>query len=126
MIIAASVVDLPEPVAPTIRIRPRLSMTRSLSMSGRPELVELRHVGGDVAQHHRPGSRAGRRRHAEAAEARLGNREVDLQLALEVFDLLGGHQRRSAACAHRLGRQDLLVDRVDLPFDLDLDRRVGA
>ena len=33
--IAASVVDLPEPVAPTIRIRPRLCMTISPRMGGR-------------------------------------------------------------------------------------------
>jgi hypothetical protein len=32
--IAASVVDLPAPVAPTIRIRPRFSMTSVLRTSG--------------------------------------------------------------------------------------------
>ena len=34
--IAASEVDLPEPVAPTIRIRPRLPMMTSFSTSGTP------------------------------------------------------------------------------------------
>ena len=34
MIIAASEVDLPEPVAPTMRIRPRLSMISSATVEG--------------------------------------------------------------------------------------------
>ena len=45
LIIAASDVDLPEPVAPTIRISPRFSMMRSFSISGRPRSSSLRHVG---------------------------------------------------------------------------------
>ena len=36
LIIAASVVDLPEPVAPTISSMPRFIITRSLSRSGSP------------------------------------------------------------------------------------------
>jgi hypothetical protein len=35
-IMAANVVDLPEPLAPTIRIRPRRSMIISFRMSGIP------------------------------------------------------------------------------------------
>ena len=35
-IIAARVVDLPDPLAPTIRIRPRRSMIMSFKMSGMP------------------------------------------------------------------------------------------
>ena len=38
---AASVVDLPEPVAPTMMTRPRLDMTTSLSTSGRPRSSSL-------------------------------------------------------------------------------------
>ena len=41
LIIPASVVDLPEPVAPTIRIMPRLTMIRSFSTSGTPSLSRL-------------------------------------------------------------------------------------
>ena len=37
---AASEVDLPEPVAPTTSTRPRLVMTISLSVSGRPSLAK--------------------------------------------------------------------------------------
>ena len=37
---AASEVDLPEPVAPTTSTRPRLPMTMSLMLSGRPSLVK--------------------------------------------------------------------------------------
>jgi hypothetical protein len=36
LIIAASDVDLPEPVAPTISTSPRLIMTRSFMIGGRP------------------------------------------------------------------------------------------
>ena len=55
----------------------------------------------------------------------LGDREVDLQLALQVLDLLRGHEAEADG-AYRGRRQHLLVDRVDLAFDLDLDRRVGG
>ncbi len=39
--IAARDVDFPEPVAPTIRIRPRFARIRSLSTSGRPRVSNL-------------------------------------------------------------------------------------
>ena len=39
-IMAASEVDLPEPVAPTTSTRPRLVMTMSLSVSGSPSLAK--------------------------------------------------------------------------------------
>ena len=63
--------------------------------------------------------------HAEAAQAGLGDREVELELLHEVLALLGGHERERGL-ADGLGCQDLLVDRQDLTFDLDLDGRVGG
>ena len=50
LIIAASVVDLPDPVEPTMSTRPRLTMR--WSGSGRPRLSQPRHIRGDIPQHH--------------------------------------------------------------------------
>jgi hypothetical protein len=94
-------------VAPTIRI------------------LDARHVRGDVAHHHGRKAALVEDGAAEAAQARLGDREIDLQLALEILDLLRRHQAEGRG-AHRIRRQHLLVDRVDLALDLDLDRCVGS
>src|SRR5690606_31005246 len=82
------------------------------------------HVGGDVAHHHGRETALVEDRAAEAAQPGLGDRKVDLQLALEEFDLVRRHQAEGRR-AHRVGGQHLLVDGVDLALDLDLDRRVG-
>ena len=88
LIIAASVVDLPEPVAPTISTSPRLSMIRSREDLRQAQHVQARHVGGDVAQHHGRVAALHEDVDAEAAQAGLGDGEVDLPLALEVLALL--------------------------------------
>ena len=90
-----------------------------------PEILELGHFGGDVAQHHRRVAALIEHVDAESPEARLGNREIDLQLFVEVLDLLGGHQSERGL-AHRFRAQHLLVDGKYLAFDLDLDRRVAG
>ena len=59
-------------------------MTRSFRIAGRPRSSMLRHVGGDVAQHHRRVAALVEHVDAEAAEARLRDREVDLEFLLEV------------------------------------------
>ena len=41
LIMAASVVDLPAPAAPTMRISPRFSITSSLKISGMPRSSSL-------------------------------------------------------------------------------------
>ena len=89
------------------------------------EFLERGHVGRDVAQHHRGVAALMEDRDAEAAEARLGDREVDLELLLEVIDLFLVHQA-VGGLPHLVGGQHLLVDRDDLALDLDLDRRVRA
>ena len=40
LIIAARVVDLPEPVAPTTRTKPRLVITISFRLSGNPSVAK--------------------------------------------------------------------------------------
>ena len=51
-IIAASEVDLPEPVAPTTSTRPRLVIITSFSDLGQLQLLEVRDLGGDRPDHH--------------------------------------------------------------------------
>ena len=50
-IIAASVVDLPEPVLPVTRISPLRHLARLRTASGSFELVERLRIGGDRAEH---------------------------------------------------------------------------
>jgi hypothetical protein len=92
---------------------------------GHPEVFELGHLRRDVAQHHRRIAALIEHIDSEAPEAGLGNREIDLQLFVEVLDLLGSHESESRL-AHRLGTQYLLVDGEDLALDLDLDGRVAG
>jgi hypothetical protein len=117
LIIAASEVDLPEPVA--------LDHHQVLHDLGQAEVLDLRHVRGDVAQHHRRVAALVEHGDAEAPEAGLGDREIDLELLLEVVDLLLVHQA-VGRLAHLVRREDLPVHRHDLALDLDLDRRVRA
>jgi hypothetical protein len=100
---------------------PALHHDEVLEHLGQAELVELRHVGADVAQHHCGIAALVEHVDAEPAQAGFGDREVDLELALEALELVGAHEpvRR---LANRLGRQDLLVDRENRAFDLHLDR----
>ena len=100
-IIAASVVDLPEPVVPVSRMIPRSSSASSVTDSRQAELL-------DGLDDHRDGAHDDRDRaalhegvDAEAAEAldRVG--EVDLVLGLELLELVGVVEhllRARAAC----------------------------
>ena len=88
-------------------------------------LSEPGHFRRDVAQHHRGIAALVEDVDAEAAEPGFRNREIDLQLLVEVLDLLLSHQSQRRL-AHGLGAQDLLVDRMYLAFDLDLDGRVAG
>ena len=65
----ASVVDLPEPVAPTIRIRPRFSMIDFLQHLRQAERVERRDAARDVADHDRRRAVLAEGAEAEAADA---------------------------------------------------------
>ncbi len=103
---------------------PALQHHEVLEDVGHAEILELGHLGSDVAQHHRGIAALIEHIDAEAAEARLGDREIDLQLLVEMLDLFRGHQAERRL-AHGLGTQDLLVDGKDLAFDLDLDRRIA-
>ena len=82
-------------------------------MSGSPSWSSFGVSDADVAQHDRGKAALVEHRGTEAADAGLGDREIDLELVLEVLELLGAHEAVGDV-AHRLGIQDVLVDRVDL------------
>ncbi len=94
-------------------------------MSGMPEIFELRHFRGDVAQHHGGIAALIEHIHAKPAQADFGNREIDFELFVEVLDLILGHQSQRRL-AHGLWGQNLLIDGENLAFDFDLDRRVAG
>ena len=79
---------MPEPLAPTIRIRPRRSMIMSFSTSGMPSAFELRQLGRDEAQHHRDVAALVEHVDAETAEPGFRDREIDLEIARELLELL--------------------------------------
>ena len=102
-IIAASVVDLPEPVAPATSTRPRFSITRLSSTGGSLQLLERRHrccarsgstsaIVPALAEDVDP----------EVADGAVEVRQVHLELALELARLLLGHQLVGDA-AHGFG-----------------------
>ena len=90
-----------------------------------PERLQLRHVRGDVTEHDRRIAALEEDVDTEPAEPGFRDRKVDLQLFLEVLDLLRRHEPVGRLLDDFRG-QDLLVDREDLAFTLDLDRRVGG
>ena len=92
---------------------------------GHAEVLEPRHLRRDVTQHHGGKAALVEDVDPEAPESHLGQREIDLQLFVEILDLFRGHETERRL-ADRLGTQNLLVDREDLALDLDLDRRVAG
>ena len=123
-IIAASVVLLPVPVAPTIRMRPRFSITSCDSSGGMPSESS-------------EGMSNGMQRNTAAIEPRClkadsrklptrGRLIADVELA-GVFQFLHllGRQQLGQQLARLVGGQQLVGQLQDLAVDLDQDRRVG-
>src|SRR5215203_3363836 len=86
-IIAASVVDLPEPVVPVSRTIPR-SSSASCRMTGGSESSSIDLMLTGIAQHERDEALLTERVHAEAGEALERVGEVDLVLGLELGELV--------------------------------------
>ena len=61
-------------------------------MSGSPSSSSFGVSHADVAQHDRGIAALVEHGGAEAADAGLGDREIDLELLLEVLELLGAHE----------------------------------
>ncbi len=94
-IIAASVVDLPEPVVPVRRMIPRFSSARSLITCGRLEVVDRADLEGDRAADDRDVAALAEGVDAEAGDARNLVGEVGLAHVAE----LGEEIRVVAGCA---------------------------
>ena len=87
-IIAASVVDLPEPVVPVSRMMPRSSSASWRITGGSDELLDRLDVDRDRAQDERDEALLAEGVDAEAGEALERVREVDLVLGLELGQLV--------------------------------------
>ena len=88
-IIAASVVDLPEPVGPVTSTRPRGRSGELVQAVGQPELLERADLVRDQAERGADGVALEEHVDAEARDAGDGVRDVDLPLDLEPLLLLG-------------------------------------
>ena len=97
-IIAASVVDLPEPVGPVTSTRPRGRSARNLHTFGRPSSSMRRDLQRDDAEDRAHRVALLEDVGAEARQARDAVREVELELGLEAAALLLGEQAED----HRL------------------------
>ena len=109
--IAASVVDLPEPVGPVTSTKPRGFFVKSSSTGGRPSELELRHVVRDQAEGGRERGALEVRVHAEAGLARDRVGEVDLPVGLQALALLV-REDRVDDLTRELRRQMRVVQRV--------------
>ena len=83
------------------------------------EFVECGQFRGDVTQHHGDVAALVEYVDPETAQARLGDREIDLELARELLELLLVHELQRSLL-HHLRRHLELVDGHDLAVDLDL------
>ena len=85
--IAASVVVLPEPVAPVTRIRPRCSSASRLTPGREPQVVEARHVPRDDAERERDRAALAEDVDAEARKPVARVRDVELARVEERLEL---------------------------------------
>src|SRR5690606_34705165 len=116
-IIDASVVDLPEPVEPTISTSPRGAMMMSFSTCGSCSSsivgITLR-----IARITMPTS-------PRCLNTLTRKRHVQLQVALELRHLALVHQRIGDFLDHA-GRQAGIAEGIELSLDLDVHRRAGG
>ena len=82
-IIDASVVVLPEPVAPVTSTRPRRSSARRVTPSGKAEREEVRDLARDHAECERRRAALPESVDAEAWQGRIGVRDVEVARVLE-------------------------------------------
>ena len=123
-ITAASVVDLPEPVGPVTRTRPRGFVGEVLEDVRKAELLERLQLGGDEAEGGAQALALEVDVDAEAREARDRVRDVDLALVSKMLLLLG----REDPVQHPLGVLGGEAREVLEPLELavDADDRLGA
>ena len=114
--IDASVVDLPEPVGPVTRTKPRGSVASQSAGRGQAELLVGGDAGGDDAQGERGLATLGEHRATEPRLVLPGEGEVDVQLLFEGRLLLGVEERagdrvdlRAGEGLHALDREQAAV-----------------
>jgi hypothetical protein len=122
---AASEVDLPEPVPPTNRIRPRFSMITSSQHLRQAQILDAGNVGLDVADHHRDFAALLEDVDPEPTDAGLADGQIHLQGFLEFGDL-GGIHHRIGDLLDAARRQRFLVQAPQHPLKLAAGRRAGA
>ena len=121
---AASVVDLPEPVGPVTSTRPRGLSHKVRTMAGRPESVEALDFPGNRAKHGGDGAALMEDVAAETSQALQAEREVELEIFLQAMLLHVGEH----AVGERLGvgrRERRHVERTQLSVNAHARRAVG-
>ena len=120
-IIAASVVDLPEPVVPVTRMIPRSSSASSSITGGQAELLDGLDLERDRAADDRDRAALAEGVDAEAGEAgdRVG--EVDLASSRELLELrlVGEHLEEHRARCPPGASGSVSVDRLELAVQAD-------
>ena len=114
--IAASVVDLPEPVGPVIRTRPAGMCDEGLQDLGQAELGDLGDLEGDPPEDGGDRAALDVEVGAEAGDARHAVADVDRLVLLELLPL-GGRQDAEQHLFEVLGLERLGVDRDELSLD---------
>ena len=124
-IMAARVVDLPEPVTPVTRTRPRGLSQRVWTMGGRPSASKLRISPGMVRKTPGGGALLVEDIGPEAGHALEAEGEVHLEVLLQPVLLLIGHD--AIAQPAGLGRiQGRELEGHHAPVDADLGGRFGG
>ncbi len=123
--IEARVVDLPEPVGPVTRTRPRGMVVTSARSGGSPSVVRGGMTSG-MARHDRPDhSPLLQDVHAEPAEAGDGVRGVELEVGLEALPLLLGEDGEDHPTDVRPVEHREIVERLDVAVDPNRRREAG-
>lgn len=110
------VVDLPDPVAPTIRINPRFSMTRSPRISGSSSVLSTGMLPR-MKSARRSKSRGALAGDAKVADMRDAEGGVHLHRGFECFSLIRRHQFDGNLLDHCRVHY-LLIDGTVLPWIL--------
>ena len=93
-IMAARVVDFPEPVAPTTSTNPRFVMAMSFTIGGRPSCSTVMDLGFDMPKHQPDVPSLPKDIDTETAELFVVQGEIHFHFFFEFAPLLTAHQRQ--------------------------------
>ena len=125
-IIAASEVDLPEPVGPVTSTKPRGLRVNSCTAGGQPELVDRGQAEGDQAEGRadRAALVVGVDTEARVAGDRVG--EVQLPVGLQALALVAGEDRVDDLARVGGGQLRIVLERREAPAHAHRRVRAGA